>query len=233
MGCKRDWIRSVKRIEAVVFDIGETLVDETRVWGIWADHLGIPRLTFFAMLGSILAEGRPHRDVFDVFSPGLDVADAARRMGRAGVSDLGSLDDLYPDALPSLRAVAAAGYRLAVAANQPAPAADVVAAMDIDFELIGTSEAWGVEKPSQAFFQRVAAELDLPAGSIAYVGDRLDNDVRPARAAGMTAVFLRRGPWGWIQSEQARRAGAATGADIEIDSLAELPAALAALRGRA
>ena len=30
-------------IEAVVFDVGETLVDETRPWGEWADHLGIPR----------------------------------------------------------------------------------------------------------------------------------------------------------------------------------------------
>ena len=39
------------RAIAVPVELG--LVDETRVWGIWADHLGIPRLTFFAMLGSI------------------------------------------------------------------------------------------------------------------------------------------------------------------------------------
>ena len=39
-------------VRAVVFDLGETLVDETRVWGEWADTLGIPRLTFFAVLGS-------------------------------------------------------------------------------------------------------------------------------------------------------------------------------------
>ncbi len=30
-------------IHAVVFDVGETLIDETRAWGVWADHLGIPR----------------------------------------------------------------------------------------------------------------------------------------------------------------------------------------------
>jgi FMN phosphatase YigB (HAD superfamily) len=30
------------------------------------------------------------------------------------------------------------------------------------------------------------------------VGDRLDNDIRPALAAGMVAVFLRRDPWGYI-----------------------------------
>src|SRR5512134_1719081 len=100
----------MSRIEAVVFDVGETLVDETRAWGIWADHLGVPRLTFFGALGAILAAGRSHRDVFELFSPGMDVDAEARRLGRAGVSDLASLDDLYPDALPCLHALAADGY---------------------------------------------------------------------------------------------------------------------------
>lgn len=38
-------------IEAVVFDVGETLIDETRQWGEWADWLGVPRFTFLAALG--------------------------------------------------------------------------------------------------------------------------------------------------------------------------------------
>lgn len=29
----------------VALDIGETLIDETRVWGTWAEVLGVPRLT--------------------------------------------------------------------------------------------------------------------------------------------------------------------------------------------
>jgi len=56
----------------VVFDLGETLVDETRVWGEWADALGIPRLTFFAVLGSTIAAGdQPHTAVFPIFRPDL------------------------------------------------------------------------------------------------------------------------------------------------------------------
>jgi FMN phosphatase YigB (HAD superfamily) len=57
------------------------------------------------------------------------------------------------------------------------------------------------------------------------VGDRVDNDVGPATAAGMVAVFLRRGPWGLIQSSPDQPSGAA----IEIDSLLELPDRLARL----
>jgi hypothetical protein len=37
-------------IRFVVFDVGEVLVDETRLWDEWADRLGVSRLTFSAVL---------------------------------------------------------------------------------------------------------------------------------------------------------------------------------------
>lgn len=206
-------------LEAIVFDVGETLVDETRVWSQWADWLGVPRLTFLAALGAVIARGGSHREVFEQFQPGIDIEAEARRHGVAGRSDLLSLDDLYPDALDCLRALATDGYRLGIAANQPAPAADVLGEMAIDFEMIATSAAWGVAKPDPAFFERIARELHLPPEAIAYVGDRLDNDVAPARAAGMVAVFVRRGPWAWIQAPR----GEPPEASLVVESLAELP----------
>ena len=42
-------------INTIFFDVGETLVDETRQWGGWADWLAIPRLTFFGALGGVIA----------------------------------------------------------------------------------------------------------------------------------------------------------------------------------
>jgi len=59
-----------------------------------------------------------------------------------------------------------------------------------------------VSKPDPRFFDKVIEAADMPASDIAYVGDRVDNDVVPSRAAGMTAVFLRRGPWGWMHEER-------------------------------
>jgi FMN phosphatase YigB (HAD superfamily) len=212
-------------IRAVVFDVGETLVDETRVWGQWADWLGVPRLTFFAALGAVIARGGHHREVFDQFRPGIDLRAEAEALGVAGRSDLLSLDDLYPDALPVLRELCEAGYRLAIAGNQPAPAAEVLAEIAIPFEFVGTSAAWGVEKPSPAFFERIVRELTLPPAEIAYVGDRRDNDIRPAAAAGLAAVLVRRGPWGWIAEEGRAPAEAAA----VVGSLAELREVLRAI----
>jgi FMN phosphatase YigB (HAD superfamily) len=65
----------------------------------------------------------------------------------------------------------------------------------------------------------VAAEARCDPGEIAYVGDRVDFDVLPARAAGMVAVHIRRGPWGYLQAGRER-------AHVRIDSLGELPEAL-------
>ena len=48
----------------VCLDVGECLVDETRVWGTWADVLGVPRFTFAAVLGGMIARGGDHLDVF-------------------------------------------------------------------------------------------------------------------------------------------------------------------------
>jgi hypothetical protein len=44
-------------IDAVVFDVGETSVDETREYGIWADRLGVPRHTFSSVFGAVIALG--------------------------------------------------------------------------------------------------------------------------------------------------------------------------------
>lgn len=60
-------------IRAVVFDVGECLVDETREYATWADWLGVPRHTFHAMFGAVIAQGRDYRETFQEFRPGFDL----------------------------------------------------------------------------------------------------------------------------------------------------------------
>ena len=42
-------------VSAVVFDVGETLLDDSREWGAWADWVGVPRHTFSTVLGAVTA----------------------------------------------------------------------------------------------------------------------------------------------------------------------------------
>ena len=85
-------------------------------------------------------------------------------------------------------------------ANQPARRADELRGIGVDVEVLEMSESLGVAKPDPAFFERMLELTGAPEpGSVAYIGDRVDNDVLPAIVAGMRAVWLRRGPWGVIQ----------------------------------
>ncbi|HVM29335.1 MAG TPA: HAD family hydrolase [Candidatus Limnocylindrales bacterium] len=197
----------------ICLDVGETLVDETRVWSLWADRLDVPRLTFMAAFGSVVAGGAEHSDVFEV----VDRPDWRAHMP-AVLDEYGAFrrDDLYPDALPALADLRRLGYRLAVLANQPARRTPELRALGIDPEVMAMSEELGLRKPEPAFFQRALEMMGQPPPSeVAYVGDRPDNDVAPAAAAGMRAVWLRRGPWGVIWPE-------APQATLVVRSLAEL-----------
>ena len=198
----------------VCLDVGETLIDETRIWSLWADELRVPRLTFLAALGAVIARGGEHRDVFPIFgADDWELRLPAVERAYGGFTD----DDLYPDALRAVAALRDAGYRLAIVANQPASRADELRAIGIDVEVMAMSEAMGVGKPEPAFFARTLEMMGSPAAaSVAYVGDRVDNDVIPSAAAGMRAVWIRRGPWGVIQ--RAPQGGAA----LIVDSLDEL-----------
>jgi hypothetical protein len=135
-------------INVVFFDIGETLVDETRQWGAWADWLGIPRLTFFGVLGGLIERGEHHRRVFELLRPGIDLARERVARAEAGYFEDFERSDFYPDAIPCLAALRRAGYRIGLAGNQPAGVEDVLRAMNLPVDLIASSAGWGVEKPS-------------------------------------------------------------------------------------
>jgi HAD superfamily hydrolase (TIGR01549 family) len=199
----------------VCLDVGETLIDETRIWSTWADELGVPRLTFLAALGAVIARGDEHQAVFAMF--GFDdwpLRAASVEQAHGGLQP----QDLYSDALRSIEALKADGYRVAIVANQPAIRAEQLRSIGVAVDVLEMSEALGVAKPHPDFFDRVIELLGSPAPKdVAYVGDRVDNDVLPAIAAGMRAVWIRRGPWGIIQDPPA-----GAGPALTVDSLDEL-----------
>lgn len=193
-------------VTAVVFDLGETLVDERRHWDAVADSVGVERERLHAALAGTIERGADHRELF----ADLDVEPVG--------GPEWEMRDLYPDVPHALARLRESGYIVGVAANQN-PGADDFLRRLFPFDLIGTSALWGVAKPAPEFFRRVSEGVLAFPGDIAYVGDRVDNDVLPALEAGMVAVHLRRGPWG-TRHTAPREA-------IVIDSLDELPAVFA------
>jgi HAD superfamily hydrolase (TIGR01662 family) len=211
-------------IKAVVFDVGETLVDETREYGTWADWLGIPRHTFSAVFGAVIALGMDYREAFQFFKPGFSLDAERARRAEAGHAEKFGESDLYPDARPAMESLRAMGIWVGVAGNQTSRAGDILRKMDLPADMIATSDDWKASKPDDSFFRALLDDAPFIAGQIVYVGDRLDNDLKPAKAAGMRTAFIRRGPWGYIWERHPEMSKCA---DWQISTLAELPGLVA------
>ncbi|MFE3224038.1 HAD family hydrolase [Nocardia sp. NPDC059228] len=212
-------------IKAAVFDVGETLIDETRIWCRWADRLGVPRFAFLGVIGGMAATGRPLTDAFELVRPGIDIEAEQVAWAAEEPESLRNnfdADDLYPDVRRALGELRARGISVIIAGNQPPQAKSALERMELPVDAVYTSAEWALEKPDPEFFARVAEVAGVMPGEICYVGDRVDNDVLPVLAAGMMPVLIRRGPWGYLTAEQPDAARATV-----VDGLDELPDLLA------
>lgn len=210
-------------IKAVFFDVGGTILDESREFETWADWLGVPRHTLSAVFGSVVARGGRFDETFEILRPGFDFATERARREAAGQAETFGAEDLYPDARRCLSTLQEQGLLVGLAGNQPAYAEAILWDLDLAVDVIGTSEGWGAAKPSPEFFEHVVRVGGGDPSVILYVGDRPDNDATPAIAAGMHACLIRRGPWAHIL-DSAQVAGECL---FHIASLDELPGLVA------
>jgi HAD superfamily hydrolase (TIGR01509 family) len=136
--------------------------------------------------------------------------------------------EAYPDAAQSLGRLRDADLRVGVLANQPASAkADLDrTGLSALCDGVWLSGAVGLAKPDPRFFALALGAWDLAPGHVAYVGDRPDNDVAPAKALGMATLRLRIGP----HADQPPR-GEAEVASMEARSLTDAVDRLLAWRG--
>ena len=201
-------------LRAAVFDVGETLVDEERWWRELSERAGLQPHVVWAALGVTIERGEEHTALWGhlrMDSPAKWWTEVAY-----------SLDDLYPDALACLERIRAMGLRVGIIGNQTEALEAWAHEAALPADVISSSASLGVRKPDPAFFTRVAELMECRPDEVAYVGDRVDNDVLPAARAGLLAVHVRRGPWGRLQLTPDE-------ATLGLDDLASLPDALASL----
>lgn len=213
-------------IEIVFLDIGGVLYDDTvyaRAWHRALRDAGA-RFTdeeFDAVYTSARAEqsGSFRRKLTAAFLPGADLRDLERLASRYWRYPPTAL---YGDALPCLERLRGR-YRLGVIANQPGDVRSALARDGLDgfFEVWGVSDELGVGKPDPALFELSVRTAGVTPTDSAMVGDRLDYDVRPAKAVGMRAIWMLRG-----EAPDEPTLAQLAEADAAIRGLDELPDAL-------
>jgi HAD superfamily hydrolase (TIGR01549 family) len=204
-------------VTGVVFDVGETLVDDTREWRAWADWLGVPAHTVSALVGAVTVQGMDNVEALRLIKPGFSLAAERAAREEAGRGERIEEADLYPDVRSALSALQRAGLWVGIAGNQTSRAAELLGVLDLPADGIATSGEWGIAKPDPRFFAHLIDWAPGDPHDLVYVGDHCAHDIVPAKAAGLRTALIRRGPWGHLRADDPQ-----CPADWRIRSLNEL-----------
>ncbi len=100
----------------------------------------------------------------------------------------------YPDVLPALEELRGRGVTLVVASNWDCSLPEWLGPTGITELVDGvvTSAEVGAPKPDPRVFERALAIAGAAPSEALHVGDKVDNDVQGAAAAGVRAVLLQR-----------------------------------------
>ena len=176
----------MNRISWIFFDIGSTLVDESECY----------RARVMEMLrGTDVTYGEFTEKMISYYK-GSGKGDklAASYYGFTLPEWNSDLEILYPEAQECLEQLHGR-YRLGIIANQNPGTAERMKKFGIAdyFDVIVASAEEGVAKPDSAIFLIALKKAGCRAVNAVMIGDRLDNDIAPAKALGMRTVRILQG----------------------------------------
>ena len=205
------------------FDLGYTLINEDAAamgrLGQVSDSLGqrgiaASREELCAALEAASArfDPNPFRSLLLAFTDDEGVIASVRQTGRYPKE----LESPYPQTQPLLEQLAG-GYKLGVIANQPPGTSGRLEGFGLlhYFDVCVSSGDVGVSKPDFATFRLALEQAGCTPGSAVMIGDRLDNDIRPAKALGFRTVRVLQGPHRLQEPRDATEMPDATVADLD------------------
>jgi putative hydrolase of the HAD superfamily len=193
------WRRDIR---AICFDIGGVLVRMPR--GVLATELAALLDAEVEHIRDLLIEHgktsrRPTSELARILAAecarpdAADVVDSRLRLRLADMAD----PPLYPDAIITLKYLAAAGFRICLLSNAigPDPGADAPVPRYFAFaEVVLHSWQIGACKPATAAFRAVESAMGLEPQHLLNVGDSARFDIDGALGAGWSAIHLVRDP---------------------------------------
>ena len=186
----------MNKIKWLFFDIGSTLVDESTVFERRLKKIsaaaGIPfEIVFSKALEYYQQNKKGDLEVARFYNVSLPKWET-------------EYEALYPDSEQVLKRLKEK-YKIGVIANQSFGTADRLAAFGIlnYIDLVVASAEEGVSKPDSRIFEIALERSQCPADKTFMIGDRIDNDILPAKKIGMKTLWIRQGFGGlWkIQSD--------------------------------
>lgn len=176
----------MKKIEWLFFDIGSTLVDESKCYEYRCNEI---------INNNNISAQEFYTKVLDYAKINAFPIKAAA--GHYGFEIPGwpkELERLYPKAKEILENLSFK-YKLGIIANQVAGTQERLNNWDIGkyFDVIVASAEAGCAKPDLKIFNLALEQAKCKPENTVMIGDRLDNDILPAKKLGMKTVWVRQG----------------------------------------
>ncbi len=198
-------------IKWIFFDIGSTLIDESKCYQLRYRE---------AVAGTAISPDDFEKKVIEFSKQNLKGDhEAVKYYGLKLPPWHKEAEKPYDNTEFVLKQLCQKGYRLGVIANQSPGTKDRLANWGLlkYFDIVLASAEEGVSKPDIEIFDRALNAANcLPINAV-MVGDRLDNDIAPAKKIGMKTVRIKQG-----LNELASVTDENEQADNEIDNLSEL-----------
>lgn len=211
-----EWKKPEFRV--LFFDVGYTLVNEDAVWKRRCEEQA--ETAEAKRLG--LTSGDIYREIEKASRRRLpQYRTVVKKFGFTETAPYRhECETLYADA-PRVLELLSHRYELGVIANQADGLEKRLGGFGILRYFTHIVSSWdvGAMKPDPRIFETALEKAGCPPHEAVMIGDRLDNDVAPAKALGMKTVRVRQG-FGVLQSPRSE----ADTPDFEIGSLSELPA---------
>ena len=188
-------------IRWVFFDLGNTLIDESKPIADWITQLirVLQENGFHATADDI---NRAFLETAREFAPKLiprtleiligDQLDISILLGQVRYKK--ALEQPYPGT-ETLLCTLSERFRLGIIANQPAGTKQRLSAYGLlkYFQVCLSSTEERLEKPDPAIFERALSKAGCLPGEAVMVGDRLDNDIAPAHRLGWETIRVLQG----------------------------------------
>ncbi len=177
-------------IKWLFFDLGSTLVDETkcieyRIKETLKQSNAPTKEVFFACMEKMIASNR------------LPYKDAVKEFGLEQINWPKEFEQLY-ESVPEVLQALAGKYKMGIIANQSLGSEERMRNWGIldYFDVIVASAEAGVAKPDKRIFGLALEKSGAKPEECCMIGDRLDNDIIPAKEMGLHTIWVRQSWFG-------------------------------------
>lgn len=176
-----------KKVKWIFFDVGTTLIDETEAYNHRIrDAIDGTDISFqqFNKKRIFFAKQNLKGDL-----------EAIKYFGLLQTPWHKEDEVPYPNSEEILMYLYSHGYKIGIIANQSLGTAKRLEKWGLlkYIDVVASSAELGVAKPDRAIFDKALEMAECTTQEAVMIGDRLDNDISPAKKLGMKTIWVRQG----------------------------------------